>query len=87
MQVGSLVICLTGNWCDSETLKPTIGPKLNEICTISGFPKKGYITLEEYPQLDEIGGTENYAIGAFRELQPPMEIDIEYLIKEPIYVY
>jgi len=84
MQVGSLVICLNGNgWYSVQTNQSCLGPRLNEIVTISGFPKPNYITFMEYPELWIDGTTMNYPVQEFREIQPPMDIDIELIIKEP----
>jgi hypothetical protein len=72
-------------WVETETNKPSIGPNLNEICTVSGFPKPGYICLEEYDHIiANNDDTNNYEITQFREIQPPLDIDIETIIEENI---
>lgn len=87
MRVGSLVICINKKgWEDLKTGISTIGPAYNCIYTISGFPKPKYLTLEEFPDLDEDGDTENWYIEAFIEIQPPMEIKIESLIENEIVI-
>jgi hypothetical protein len=87
MRIGSLVICISGGvWYDVRTGNIIPGPRLNEICTVSAFPKPGYINLEEYPDLDEEGHPVNYHMQEFREIQPPMNIDIDSIIEEKITI-
>lgn len=87
MRIGSLVICINdAGWMDSKTYESTFGPQLNEICTVSGFPKPGFITLEEYDDLSIDDDTNNWPIDQFREIQPPMNIEIDNLIEETLEV-
>lgn len=85
MKVGSLVMCINKlGWMDIDTEELTPGPQYKEECVVSGFPKPGYITLEEYDYLSVGNDTNNYQIEQFVEIQPPMDIDIESVIEEPL---
>lgn len=87
MRVGSLVVCINKQgWGNLETGTSVPGPVFNGIYIVSGFPKPDYITLEEFPELDENRDTEYWDITQFKEIQPPMDIDIEDLIKETLEV-
>jgi hypothetical protein len=89
MKVGSLVECIK-----SFTAKETNGenvPILGNIYTVRDITKIGGnvgLRLEEiinYPQLYKEGVFEcAFFIERFREIQPPLDIDIESLIETPI---
>jgi hypothetical protein len=87
MKIGSLVICINElGWISLQTGESQRGPLFNRIYTVSGFPISGYITLEEFPDMCEDGTSQNWQIEQFVEIQPPMDIEIDELIKEPLEV-
>jgi hypothetical protein len=83
MKVGSLVICEApyNKWIVLDSGQSTIGPSHGEITTISGFQDE-FLEFMEYPQLGADGLRDAYHRKWFREVQPPMNIDIENLIHE-----
>lgn len=85
MQKGSIVICegAHGQWYDIETNVDTFGPADGEILTVSGF-QKGFLEFQEYPELQHDGLPAAFSPIYFRELQPPMKIDIESFITEKV---
>ena len=84
MQKGSLVECTTGGDWISKTDRKHPGPIYKEIVTCTGYGEEGedYLMFEEYPGIDEDGEQYSYHRMYFREIQPPMEINIENLILE-----
>lgn len=90
MQVGSLVLCVDVLNCkhgEEAPIKESIYT-IREILKVYG---QEAVRLEEIinaPQFYLLTGYAEIAfrIEHFKELQSPMEIDIEYLIKEPFSV-
>jgi hypothetical protein len=89
MKVGSLVECIQG-FADHE-LNGEIAPILGNIYTVREIVEIGGNTglkFEEIvnsPKLYKEGKFEcAFVIDRFREIQSPMDIDIELLIEEPI---
>ena len=82
MQKGSLVECIhDGGWFDDKTGQPVSGPRGGDICTICGF-FEGYLVFYEYPGIDQNGEPEAFHPRHFREIQPPITVQIEELISE-----
>lgn len=95
MTEGSLVECLNSfNYWElspwEEYKKRTgydenYGPKYKELSIVDGIKMEEgikYISLLEYPKLDVLGDREWYDARAFRELQPPMTIEIDYFLSK-----
>ena len=86
MKVGSLVICEApfNRWVALDSGQSTIGPSRGEITTISGFQDE-YLEFIEYSQLGTDGVRDAYHRHWFREVQPPMNIDVENLMQETVH--
>lgn len=83
MHIGSLVECTWGGgWEDTITREPKPGPAAGDILTVSGFDKEVYLMFEEWPQVDWDGEQMSFHRKCFRELQPPITVQIEELISE-----
>ena len=83
MRDGSLVECIhDGPWYDTTTNKLATGPVLGEICTINGFFKDEYLIFLEYPGKEPNGEPISFNRYSFREIQPPMPMQIQELISE-----
>src|SRR6478736_7231462 len=95
MTEGSLVECLNSfNYWElspwEEYKKHTgydegYGPKYKELSLVDGIKIEAgikYISLLEYPKLDQFGEREWYDAKAFRELQPPMKLEIASFVSQ-----
>jgi len=84
MQPGSLCICIVdGDWISKfGTRHP--GPLFNENVVVDRFSEEGedYLVFAEYPGKDEHGEAFSFNRMYFREIQPPMTLQIEELISE-----
>ncbi|KAA2242840.1 hypothetical protein F0L74_09945 [Chitinophaga agrisoli] len=85
MQKGSIVICLMdGTWEYVETKETSTGPRYGDQTVVSGFQGDGlYLEFEEYPALCSDGLPNSWDRTYFREVQPPMTVQIEDIISEP----
>lgn len=76
MRPNALVECMADFiWEDIVLKLPAKGPSYGEICTVLTFDD-GYITLKEYTELAWDNTIREYEAKYFREIQPPMTIDI-----------
>jgi len=89
MQKNSLLqcICGDGNWCDGTGAK-RIGPVNEEIVTHGGDDENepGHIHIVEYsePCSCGCGKLTCYDSKFFREIQPPMDIDISEIVTQKL---
>lgn len=85
MKQGSIVECQAGGvWWNTKTMMCEPGPALKEISVVDGFFNDNYIYLQEYNYLSSDGTRLSYNKEYFREIQPPMVINIEQYISETV---
>lgn len=84
MQKGSLCECTTGGDWISKAERTHPGPGYKQIVTCSGYGEGGpdYLVFDEYQGHDEDGERYSFHRMYFREIQPPMAINIESIISE-----
>lgn len=90
MKPGSLVECIhKGPWkfISDGGIYPN-GPKYKEICTVENIIEDSegvWLVLVEYTDVNPFTGYRyDYEMALFREIQPPMDIEIESLISQPV---
>lgn len=92
MQSNSLLECIAphNRWYCITTKNTFNGPGPGDIVIHDGDdlpgPSGRYIFLQEYPHkcMCGCGGTGSYPAKFFREIQPPVNIDIETFITETV---
>lgn len=85
MQVGSLIECIKPIGRDQQE-QDIIGVHIGDINTVSGFGYGGGILLYEVPMPIVLPrGFTGFSFDPsyFREVQPPMSISVDEIIKEP----
>ena len=76
MRSNALVQCLNdAGWQDEQLTLPVDGPVFKGIYTVV-HNNSGYLILEEFPHMGWDGMVSEWNAYFFREIQPPMTIDI-----------
>jgi len=86
MQNGSLAECIDDRGWEHATMGygPKRAPRLKEVvtvCDMGRMLKIDYLEFEEYPPIN--GRRQLWEAKRFRELQPPMDVEVSELILLP----
>ena len=82
-RVGQKVVCIDEGWHDSLTLEPSGGPIKGSILVIDGI-KMGYLSFNEFQDLDVDGDRDYYTSEAFRPIDYSFGESVAAEIEESI---